>query len=48
MELYNLCLLENFAFLASKTLLSLIGIEKIDHFEFFINFELYDLTNGKE
>jgi hypothetical protein len=38
-------LLEKVVFLASKTLLSPIGIGRKT---FFINFKLYDITNGKE
>jgi NADH:ubiquinone oxidoreductase subunit B-like Fe-S oxidoreductase len=43
--LHNPCLLENVAFLASKTLLPPIGTGRNN---FFINFEIYDLANGEE
>jgi hypothetical protein len=42
--MHHLCILEKLVFLASKTLLSPIGIGKKN---FFINFKLHDLTNGK-
>jgi hypothetical protein len=43
--MHHLRLLERVVYLASKTLLSPIGTGKKN---FFINFKLYDLANGKE
>jgi hypothetical protein len=43
--MHHPCLLEKVVFLASKTLLSPIGTWKKNYF---INFKLYDLANGKE
>jgi hypothetical protein len=42
--MHHPCLLGKVVFLASKILLSSIGSWK----NFFINFKLYDLANGKE